>query len=161
MDEYRKEKRRRDLSDSDDEDDPFHNKSIGGGSPFKRNLNASPNSSTYKADSIAGRSRATSVNKTPVNITAQGGRASTVTPQGDLEFSEDVGGVEEFQAKLKELWNKRTALAKKKGKKSKKGRKGKKGGSSLKKAATLASEYDATTCYEDDKTSYMTTAEIA
>lgn len=60
MDEYRKEKRRKDFSDSEDDDDPFHNKSAGFGfSPAKNH--ATPTS--IRADSITGKSRATSVSK--------------------------------------------------------------------------------------------------
>lgn len=64
MDEYRKAKRRKDFSDSEDDEDPFHNKStgFGFGSPAKnRGLNATPTS--IRADSITGKSRATSTTK--------------------------------------------------------------------------------------------------
>lgn len=59
MDEYRKEKRRRDFSDSEDDDDPFHNKSTGFNfsGVGRKNLNAATPTS-IKADSIAGRSKA-------------------------------------------------------------------------------------------------------
>ena len=74
MDEFRKEKRRKDFSDSEDDDDPFHNKSAGFGgfgSPAKgRGTNATPTS--IRADSIAGKSRATSTTKAggggPMNV---------------------------------------------------------------------------------------------
>ena len=58
MDDFRKARRRADMSDSDDDEDPFHNKSSGFGfSPNRNKLNMTP-TSTIKADSIAGKSRA-------------------------------------------------------------------------------------------------------
>jgi len=57
IDEYRKEKRRRDLSDSDDDDDPFHTKSIGFSPSRNNRLNMTPTSS-LRANSITGKSRA-------------------------------------------------------------------------------------------------------
>ena len=71
IDEFRKEKRRREFSDSeDDDDDPFQNKS-GFGFNASRRLNATP-SSTIRADSVAGRSRASAApgGGGPVNVTA-------------------------------------------------------------------------------------------
>ena len=157
MDEYRKEKRRREEASDDEEDDIKIPSAMG--SPFKRNLNASPNSSTYKADSVAGRSRVSSVNNNrgPVNIVAGGrGGNPSATPDA-LEFSEDVGGVEEYQSKLKELWDKRTSLMRSRRAKKKKGKKKKGPSSALRRPG---SEYDNTTVWEDDKTSFMTMAEI-
>ena len=62
IEEFRKEKRRRDLSSDESDDDPFHNKSTAFGFGAARNrLNATPASSTIKADSIAGRSRASTI----------------------------------------------------------------------------------------------------
>ena len=85
IDEYRKEKRRREFSDSDDdEDDPFHNKSGGFGFGASRRLNATPASSTIRADSVAGRSRASAApgGGGPVNVSAnvKGGAAAAPTP---------------------------------------------------------------------------------
>ena len=84
IDEYRKEKRRREFSDSeDDDDDPFHNKSGGFGFGASRRLNATPASSTIRADSVAGRSRAASVAGGPVNVAANvkgGAAAAGATP---------------------------------------------------------------------------------
>ena len=130
IDEYRKEKRRRDFSSDESDDDPFHNKSTAFGFNATRNrFNATPASSTIKADSIAGRSRASTIKGTggPVNISAAGGKGANATPSaaGDQEFTEDVGGVEEYHARLKELWNKRTQLMKTKKKPKKKPGKGK------------------------------------
>ena len=48
---------------------------------------------------------------------AAGGKGATPAPGGEQEFTEDVGGVEEYQSRLKELWNKRTQLMKAKKKK--------------------------------------------
>ena len=91
-----------------------------------------------------------------MNISAAGGKgAATPTPAGEQEFTEDVGGVDEYQARLKTLWNKRTQLMKTK-KKKKKGRKGVR--SALKKTAT--SYQDNETNFDDDKTSFMTTQEL-
>lgn len=119
MEEVRKDKRRRDLSSDESDDDVFHNKSTAFGFNATRNrFNATPASSTIKADSIAGRSRASTIRGGggPVNINATG-KGATPTPGGELEFTEDVGGVEEYQSKLKELWDKRTQLMKTKKKK--------------------------------------------
>mmetsp|Transcript_33748 Transcript_33748/g.44525 ORF Transcript_33748/g.44525 Transcript_33748/m.44525 type:complete len:148 (-) Transcript_33748:1356-1799(-) len=132
IDEYRKEKRRRDFSDSEDDDDPFHNKSSGFGfSGCARNrLNATPTS--IRADSIAGRSRASGKGAPgPVNIQAGAGGKNAQQPAGgaEQEFTEFVGDVPEFHARLKELWTKRTQLMKVKKKKKKKAR----GRSALKK----------------------------
>jgi len=66
-----------------------------------------------------------------VNISAGGAKgAQSVTPAGEQEFTEDVGGVDEYQTLLKELWSKRTQLMKV----SKKKKKKKKGRSALKRA---------------------------
>lgn len=158
IDEYRKEKRRRDFSSSDEDDsDPFHNKSTG--FAFSRNrMNATPASSTIKADSIAGRSRASTIKggQGPVSINAGGkGGVSSSTP-GDLEFTEDVGGVDEYHARLKDLWHKRTQLMKVTKKRNKRGKK--KGRSALKKATSV---FETETNWDDDKTSFMTTNELA
>jgi len=96
IDEYQKEKRRKDLNSSDDDDDdPFHTKSVGFG---RGRLNATPASSTIKADSIAGRSRASTIKVGgPLNASAGGkGGNLSVTPVGEQEFTEDVGGVDEY-----------------------------------------------------------------
>lgn len=109
IDEYRKEKRRRDFSSSDEDDsDPFHNKSTGFN--FSRaKFNATPASSTIRADSVAGRSRASTIKggQGPVSITAGGKGAPPSTP-GEIEFTEDVGGIDEYHSRLKDLWSKRT-----------------------------------------------------
>ena len=155
IDEYRKEKRRRDLSDSEDEDDdPFHNRSTAFGATRGR-FNATPASSAIGGGSIAGRSRASTIKGTggPVNISAAGGKGGvSPSPAGEQEFTEDVGGVDEYQSRLKTLWNKRTQLMKTKKKK----KKGKKGRSALKNK-TAASNYETETAWDDDKTSFMTT----
>ena len=88
IDEYRKEKRRREFSDSDDDDeDPFHNKSGGFGFNASRRLNATP-SSTIRADSVAGLSRASKApgGGGPVNVAANvkgGAAAAGPTPAGE------------------------------------------------------------------------------
>ena len=157
IDEYRKEKRRRDFSSSDEDDsDPFHIKQSGFN--FSRQkFNATPASSTVRADSVAGKSRASTIKggQGPVNISAGGKGGASATPN-ELEFTEDVGGVEEYQTCLKELWSKRTALMQLKKKKKKGKRRGK---SALKKAST--SMYETETNWDDDKTSFMTTNELA
>ena len=51
-----------------------------------------------------------------MNINATG-KGTSPAPGGEIEFTEDVGGVEEYQSKLKELWDKRTQLMKSKKKK--------------------------------------------
>ena len=164
IDEYRKEKRRRDFSSDESDDDPFHNKSTAFGFNATRNrFNATPASSTIKADSIAGRSRASTIKGTggPVNISAAGGKGANATPSaaGDQEFTEDVGGVEEYHARLKELWNKRTQLMKTKKKPKKKPGKGKnRVRSALRKTQTSMDE--TATVWDDDKTSFMTTQEL-
>jgi len=161
IEEFRKEKRRRDLSSDESDDDPFHNKSTAFGFGAARNrLNATPASSTIKADSIAGRSRASTIKGAggPLNISASGGKAggAVPTPAGEQEFTEDVGGVDEYHSQLKELWNKRTQLMKMKKKKSKKKRnRGVR--SALKKTQT--SMYETETAF-DDKTSFMTTQDM-
>ena len=108
LDEIRKEKRRRDMSDSDDDDDPFHNKSTGFNATRNR-LNATP-SSTIRADSVAGRSRASTIktNANPVNLSTSKGGNQTATPAGEPEFTENVGDVPEYQQRLKDVWQKRT-----------------------------------------------------
>ena len=86
IDEYRKEKRRKEFSDSeDDDDDPFQNKSGGFGFGASRRLNATPASSTIRADSVAGRSRASAAGGGgPVNVAAvKGGAAAAPTPAGE------------------------------------------------------------------------------
>ena len=60
MDEYRKEKRRRDFSSDESDDDPFKTPAFGYNATRNR-FNATPASSTIKADSIAGRSRASTI----------------------------------------------------------------------------------------------------
>lgn len=157
IDEYRKEKRRRDFSSSDEDDsDPFQNKSPGLGFSRAR-FNATPASSTIKADSIAGRSRASTIKggQGPVSISA-GGKAAPASTPGEMEFQEDVGGIDEYHTRLKELWAKRTQLmkvTKKRGKKKKRGR------SALKRTTTSA--FETETNWDDDKTSFMTTNELA
>ena len=69
-----------------------------------------------------------------------------------------MGGVEEYHARLKELWAKRTQLMKVKAKKKKK--KGRKGRSALKKAETGIIGEDTQTNWDDDKTSFMTMGEL-
>ena len=161
MDEYRKEKRRKDFSDSDDDDDPFHNKSTGFNfsGVGRKNLNATPTS--VKADSIAGRSRASAQKSVatgaggPINIQAGGRGGQAAVPEAAKEFTEYLGeNVPEYHAKLKELWSRRTALMQvKKGKKKKKKRRA--GG--LRRRDGDASEAGETaTVYDDDKTSFMT-----
>ncbi len=66
------------MSSDEDDDDIFHNKSTGFGFGGTRNrLNATPASSTVRADSVAGRSR-TSMSKAggPINIQASGGKGN-------------------------------------------------------------------------------------
>jgi len=155
IDEYRKEKRRKDFSSSDDDEDPFHNKSSGFAMSATRRLNATPASSTVRADSIAGRSRASTIKGGgPANANATGGGKGAMqassTP-GEQEFTENVGDIAEYHARLKELWSKRTQLMKVKKKKKKKGR----GRSALKKT-TGASNAETETNWDDDKTSFMT-----
>ena len=154
IEEVRKEKRRRDLSDDSDDDNPFHNTSTAFG---RGRLNATPASSTIRGDnSIAGRSRTSTIKggAGPVNIT--GGKAGATTAGNEQEFTEDVGGVEAYQTNLKEIWSKRTQLMKVTKKKKKK----KKGRSALRKTNT-ASAYETETAWDDDKTSFMTMNEIA
>ena len=165
IDEYRKEKRRRDFSSDESDDDPFHNKSTAFGFNARNRFNATPASSTIKADSIAGRSRASTIKGTggPVNISAAGGgKGANATPSaaGEQEFSEDVGGVEEYHTRLKELWNKRTQLMKTKKKPKKKGGSKRNRGvrSALRKTQTSMDE--TATAWDDDKTSFMTTQEM-
>lgn len=114
IEEYRKEKRRRDLSSSDDDDDPFHNRGASGfGFSATRGRNATPASSTVRADSVAGRSRASTIKGGggPLNISATGGRGgANASPAGEQEFTEELGGVEEYRTQLKDLWTKRTQL---------------------------------------------------
>ena len=69
-----------------------------------------------------------------------------------------MGGVDEYHARLKELWGKRTQLMKVRAKKKKK--KGRKGRSALKKADTGVTEGDTATNWDDDKTSFMTMGEL-
>jgi len=135
------------MSDSDDDDDdPFSNKSIGF-SPNRTKLNATP-TSTIKADSIAGKSRA-SGGAAAVNTPGGKNQAGQAAPNAEQEFRENVGGVSEFETKLKELWNKRTQLMKTKKKKKKKKNRG-----GLKRSGTKA--FDTGSGYDDDKTSFMT-----
>lgn len=141
------------MSSDESDDDPFHNKSTFGFGAARNRLNATPASSTIKADSIAGRSRASTIKGAggPLNINAGGGKAGAApTPAGEQEFTEDVGGVDEYQAQLKVLWNKRTQLMKMKKKKTKK-RKNRGPRSALKKTQT--SMYETETAY-DDRTSF-------
>lgn len=67
---------------------------------------------------------------------AAGGKGATPAPGGEQEFTEDVGGVEEYQSRLKELWNKRTQLMKAKKKKGKKGSRNRNRRSALRKTGT-------------------------
>lgn len=86
IDEYRKEKRRKEFSDSDDDDDdPFQSKGGGFGFGASRRLNATPASSTIRADSVAGKSRASVGGGGPVNVAAnvKGGAAAAPTPAGE------------------------------------------------------------------------------
>lgn len=99
IDEYRKEKRRRDFSSSDEDDDPFHIKSQNFGFSAGRNrLNATPASSTVRADSVAGRSRASTIKTAggPVNISAMGGKGGAGSTPNEQEFTEEIGGVDEY-----------------------------------------------------------------
>ena len=71
-----------------------------------------------------------------------------------------MGGVDEYEAKLRELWEKRTQLMQaRKKKKSKKRKKGQ----ALRRGNTEGgtSMYETQTCFEDDRTSFMTAAELA
>ena len=159
VDEYRKSKRRRDFSSSDDDDDPFRNQSTGFGFSAmggRNRLNATP-SSTIRADSVAGKSRASTIKggTAPQNANASGGKAASVT-QGEQEFTEFVGDVPEYHTRLKELWSKRTHLMKTKKKKGKKRSRR----SALKKSVSGTNNYETETNWDDDKTSFMTTAEL-
>lgn len=110
IDEYKKAQRRKDFSSDEDDDDIFHNKSQGFGFSATRNkMNATPASSTIRADSVAGRSRTSTIKGGgPLNISAGGkGNASVATP-GDAEFNEEIGDSPEYKLRLKELWSKRT-----------------------------------------------------
>ena len=101
-----------------------------------------------KADSIAGKSRA-SGGAAAVNTPGGKNQAGQAAPNAEQEFRENVGGVSEFETKLKELWNKRTQLMKTKKKKKKKKNRG-----GLKRSGTKA--FDTGSGYDDDKTSFMT-----
>ena len=127
-------------------------------SAMRGRLNATPASSTVRADSVAGRSRASTIKGPggPLNISAVGGKGGTAaTPGGEQEFTEYVGGVEEYESRLKQLWQKRTALMKVKKKKKPK----RKQKSALRRNQTSMVETE--TNWDDDKTSFMTTAELA
>ena len=155
IDEYRKAQRRKDFSSDEDDDDIFHNKSQGFGFSATRNkMNATPASSTIRADSVAGRSRTSTIKGGgPLNISAGGkGNASVATP-GDAEFMEEIGDSPEYKLRLKELWSKRTQLMKVKKKKKKKSR----GRSALKKTGNSLIETETAW---DDATSAMTYGEI-